>query len=890
MMTRPLVLILVLGFASACFPQTTLTTPSASGAQCVGADCDRGRGNSGVPPGAVLGPSPSVPYLQTPPGAERGNENYSLNPLYPDLYRRMPPYERTEFERFVQAAVGRDLRIFGHEYFEDVPTTFAPVDRIPVRADYVIGPGDELLIRAWGKIDIDSRQIVDRSGQIYIPRVGAINVAGLRYEQLEPFIHGAVGRIFRDFDLNVSIGQLRSIQVFVLGYARRPGTYTVSSLSTLINTIFASGGPASDGSMRHVQLKRGNTTLTDLDLYDVILKGDKSGDLSLQSGDVIYIPHVGPLVAIAGSVNRPAIYELRQSPPPAAAVAQVNESPLRPVASSAARPPVVALEAPTTLAEALDDAGGLTSVAAVGRISLERINGRADRAFDEFALDASGLHRELKDGDVIRVYPVSPKITNSVTLRGNVAQPGRYLWHEGMRISDLIPSRDVLITRKYWNAQNAIVPVERNDDEFGSRPRLYLRNRNQMERGGGTSLPNDTRNGAQDTTQNAANGGAHNDQSNAAGEIQVDRGNRDQLNNQNDPYDPNHPRLRDDQDQRQPSLNSEDETGPEDLRNEIHHRGSEINWEHAVIERLNHNDLTTELIPFNLGTAVDQPASPENRVLAPGDVITIFSQEDLPVATENRARYVQIAGEVKAPGVYRVEPGETLRDAVMHAGGLGSHAYLYGAELLRESARREQRKRLSQMIETMQRELSEAASAPNAGSSEDRADAKARLDEQRDFLAKLSRVEPTGRVVLELKPSAATVEDIPAMPLEDGDIFTVPAKGDTVQVLGSVYNENTFRFRPDKQVAAYLRIAGGPTRGADKAHIFVIRADGTVVSRAQQSSLLVGNRFDSLRLMPGDAIVVPQRFKARSSLMGFRDWTQIFANLALGAASINVLR
>jgi protein involved in polysaccharide export with SLBB domain len=890
MIKRPLVLILVLGVALDCFPQTTVTTPSPSGAQCVGADCDRARGNPSAPPGVVIGPTPSVPYLQTQPGLERGNENNPLYPQYPDLYRRMPEYQRTEFERFVQAAVGRDLRIFGHEYFEDVPTTFAPVDRIPVPADYVIGPGDELLIRAWGKIDIDSRQFVDRSGQIYLPRVGAINVSGLRYEQLEPFIHGAIGRVFRDFDLNVSIGQLRSIQVFVLGYARRPGTYTVSSLSTLVNTIFASGGPASDGSMRHVQLKRTNTLLSDLDLYDVILKGDKSGDLPLQSGDVIYIPHVGPLVAVAGSVNRPAIYEMRQSAPPANPVAQVQEGPLVPVAGGATRPSPYVLGNATDLGEVIEDAGGLTSVAAVGRISLERINGRADRAFDEFPLDASGLRRELKNGDVIHVYPVSPKITNSVTLRGNVAQPGRYLWHEGMRVSDLIPSRDVLITRKYWNAQNAIVPVERNDDEFGSRPRLYRRNRNQLERGGGTSLPNDTANGAQDSTQTPA-AGNYNDLSNREpNDNQMDRSNRDQLNDQYDQYDQNRPRLRDEQGQREPSLSRDEETGQEDLRNEIRHRGSEINWEHAVIERLNHNDLTTELIPFNLGIAVDQPSSSENRALAPGDVITIFSQEDLPVATENRAKYVQIAGEVKAPGVYRVEPGETLRDAVIHAGGLGSHAYLYGAELLRESARQEQRKRLAQMVERMQRELQAAAAAPSGAAPEDRADVKARLDEQKDFIAKLAHAQPTGRVVLELKPTASTVEDIPAMPLEDGDIFTVASKGDTVQVLGSVYNENTFRFRPDKQVGAYLRIAGGPTRDADKGRVFVIRADGTVVSRAQQSSLLAGNRFDSMRLMPGDAIVVPQRFKFRSGLTAFRDWSQVFANLALGAASINVIR
>src|SRR5215813_12382681 len=278
---------LCLGFN--CYAQTTLTSPTSQQSPCVGADCQRqapSTGSSNFP----TGPSVYPPYLQSTPSpadqrASPAENGVPLTGRIPDLFygQRMPGYVRSEFEKYVQASVGRDLRIFGHEFFAEVPTTFAPVDRIPVRGDYVIGPGDELLIRGWGRIDLDSRVIVDRNGQIYIPRVGAINVAGVRYEQLNPFLHSAVGRFFKDFDLNVSIGQLRSIQVFVLGYARRPGTYTVSSLSTLVNTLFASGGPASEGSMRHVQLKRNNTLVTDLDVYDLILKGDKSGDAALES-------------------------------------------------------------------------------------------------------------------------------------------------------------------------------------------------------------------------------------------------------------------------------------------------------------------------------------------------------------------------------------------------------------------------------------------------------------------------------------------------------------------------------------------------------------------------------------------------------------------------------
>ncbi|MEN9783378.1 MAG: hypothetical protein RJA24_721, partial [Pseudomonadota bacterium] len=219
--------------------------------------------------------------------------------------------DRNEFQEFVFQSLGRPLPMFGHNLFSGVPSTFAPVDRVPVTPDYVVGPGDEIVIRAWGQVDIDYRATIDRNGAINIPRVGNINVSGIQYKDLEGFLRSAVGRVFRNFELNVTLGQLRSIQVFVVGQARRPGSYTVSSLSTLVNALFASGGPTPRGSMRAIQLKRGNKVVTEFDFYDLLLKGDKSKDAKLLPGDVIYIPPVGGLVAMTGSVNEPAVYEIK---------------------------------------------------------------------------------------------------------------------------------------------------------------------------------------------------------------------------------------------------------------------------------------------------------------------------------------------------------------------------------------------------------------------------------------------------------------------------------------------------------------------------------------------------------------------------------------------------
>src|SRR5271166_3978599 len=346
--------------------------------------------------------------------------------------------ELTDFQQFAAQSLGYVLPIYGASLFNNVPTTFAPVDRVPVTADYVIGPGDELLIRAWGQIDLDIRARVDRNGAVYIPKVGELNVAGLQYQQLQGFLKSHIGRIYQNFDLNVTMGDLRSIDVFVVGQAARPGRYTVSSLSTLANAVFASGGPSPSGSMRHIQLKRSGKVVTDFDLYDLLIKGDKSKDVMLMPEDVIYFSPIGPQVAMGGQVNNPAIYELKSE---------------------------------TSLGEALQLAGGLSTTAAGSKVYVEEIKQHEERSIEEVKLDTAGLARPLKDGDVLNFSAISPRFADAVTLLGNVAAPGRYPWHDGMRVTDLIPNREFLITREYWNQQAAINLQQQqtgNGNSFGT--------------------------------------------------------------------------------------------------------------------------------------------------------------------------------------------------------------------------------------------------------------------------------------------------------------------------------------------------------------------------------------------------------------------------------------
>ncbi len=312
----------------------------------------------------------------------------------------------------VADSLGRPLPLFGQSLFVQAPSTFAPVDWMQVPSDYIIGPGDELQIKIWGQVEASLRVMVDRSGQIYIPQVGEVTVAGVHYGDLEQHLKTEISKIFKNFTVTASIGRLRSIQVIVVGNARYPGTYTISSLSTLVNAVFASGGPSPQGSLRDIQVRRDGKTITHFDFYDLLVKGDKSKDVRLLPGDVLYIPHVGPLVAISGSVNSPAIYEIKDN---------------------------------STLNDLIEIAGDLSTIRDTRKITIDRFVDHQARQNPRLSYDDQSRASPLKDGDIVHVFSIVPRFENTVTLRGNVANPGRYPWKPGMRIRDLIPDAQVLL-------------------------------------------------------------------------------------------------------------------------------------------------------------------------------------------------------------------------------------------------------------------------------------------------------------------------------------------------------------------------------------------------------------------------------------------------------------
>lgn len=767
---------------------------------------------SGVPGQPISGQLPRITnapsFPLTPEQSRQLQQLAPAAPPAPAVQAAVPLRleEKLEFEEFISKSLGKDLPLYGQNLFLEAPSTFAPLDQIAVPADYVIGPGDEIYVRAWGQIEIDYRAIVDRDGRIHIPRVGSVTVSGVPYQDLDGLIRRAVGRVFKNFELNVTLGQLRSIQIFVVGQARRPGSYVVSSLSTLVNALFASSGPTHKGTMRRIQLKRGNKVVTEFDLYDLLLKGDKSRDAKLLPGDVLFIPPIGQLAAVSGSVNVPAIYEIKDQ---------------------------------TKLGDLIAMAGGLSATAAGQKVTLERIAARLTRQVEEFPLDAGGMARQVRDGDLVNVYALSPRIENAVTLRGNVAEPMRFAWRSGLRIKDIIPEIDALVVHDYWIRKN----------EAG-RTSSWISDGAQFQPSGTLPQP---------------------------GGIPRQPGST--------PRPPGSALPQTSGGLPQPI----DISGVLTPRNDIVHSGLEINWDYAVVERLNLNDLTTNLIPFNLARAVVAGDPEHNHALQPGDIITVFSKDDLRVPRSKQTKYVRLEGEFTAAGVYQASEGETLRDLVTRVGGLTPNAYLYGSEFTRESTRLDQQKRLEDTLDRLEQEAQRAA-AERSGRVVDPRDVEAlktEADAQQRLIARLRQIKATGRIVLELPPEGASTRNIPDLALEDGDRFYVPPQPSTVSVFGSVYNQNAYIYRTGKRVGDYITQAGGPTRNADKASIYLVKADGSVVSKRQRGTFF--NSFNGQRVMPGDAIVVPEDLEKFRWTRELKDWSQIFYQFALGVAGLKVL-
>jgi protein involved in polysaccharide export with SLBB domain len=793
----------------------------------------------------------------------------------------LPPEPLTEFQKFTASTTGMVLPIFGASLFQSVPSTFAPLDNAPVPPDYVVGPDDIVRLRVWGQVNFNANLRVDRSGDIYVPQVGSVHVAGARFSDLDESLRAAVGKIYRNFDLSVQLGDIRSIQIYVTGEARRPGAYTVSSLSSLVDALFASGGPSVQGSMRRIELRRGGAAITTFDLYRFLIDGDKSKDAKLLPGDLVFIPSVGPEIAVLGSVRRPAVYEMLPG---------------------------------ETIADALKDAGNITSLASEARASLERNAERAGRQAMEVKLDTAGMGTMIRDGDILHVISIVSRFEKTVTLRGNTANPGRFSWHQGMRLSDLIPDKESLITRDYWWKRASLglpapefqpVPAlsalhqPANPIDLPLQQSMMRRQANSVE-GTNTQPPNASNGQAQTAASPASSFFWDNSQSGNVNETygqetgqpastsaQTNQPSSQQQNAQR----PNGPSGGESALAEQETETPEQINPPAPRRTVVKLSVPEIDWSYAVIERMDPATLKTTLIPFDLGKLVLQHDGSQDMELQAGDLVSVFSQADIHVPIAEQTTLVRLEGEFVHAGTYSVRPGETLRSVVERAGGLTPNAYLFGSVFTRDSARVLQQRRMDEAIHNMMLQMQRgnlALAASPLSNGQDLAGMAAAQASEQALIAQLQQIRASGRIVFSFRPDSQGTDVIPDVPLENGDIFLIPSVPSTVNAVGAIFNQNSFLYRPDARLESYLKLAGGPNPEADRKHMFLIRANGAVISRDSVKGAW-GDEFYRLKLFPGDTIIVPDKSVKPSALRGFLGLSQVFSQLMFGIAAANVV-
>jgi len=788
----------------------------------------------GLPSSGVINGLPNIPGLNMGAGgipSLRAIDNLLPTPQQQTQSQPqspiLDPLKPNDFQRFVLETTGYKLPLYGQDFFENL--LFNPINTAPVSNDYTLGPGDQVIVRGWGSLDIDAKLVIDRNGMVTIPRVGAIALAGVKASQAEAVMRTAVGKYYKSFELSVTLGQLRSITVYLVGQARRPGSYSISSVSTLVSALFATGGPNAAGSLRKVQLKRTGKVIAELDLYKFLSSGSEAAEIKLVDGDVIVIPAAVGYIALLGKVNNPAVYELKST----------NE----------------------TLDDILHIAGGLPIVADARRITLERLDPSRTppRSVQTLTLDNEGLKTPLKNGDMISVAPIAPELSNSVTLRGSVTTPIRMAWREGMRVRDLIPSKEALITRDSIRRQNeAIFDVnqrERTQRDRNLKPDDLVSDSESIRRS--SSLRNDDVFDIKAPNSVYASATPKKKNNNESATLIIDG-----------------------------------------LAESIGNLYDEINWDYALIERLNRNDLTVSLIPFNLANALSDDKSKDNEKLQPGDIVTVFSDTDVRIPQSKRRIFIRVEGEVAKPGIYQVKNGETLRDVLTRAGGLTDDAYLYGAALYRDEVKKSQAENLRKLIARLESDssvelgkLGASGGANTEGGAALQVRLQAAQQAQKEAVQALKQLKPEGRVALSLPAELKTSFDqMPDMRLRNGDRLIIPSMPDYVYVYGAVNTESALLYTPGMTVRDYLKQAG-LTEYGDRDAVIVLRANGSAISGSYTSwfSGVLGTK-----VMPGDSILVPQKTDLEPFWSAFtrntKDITQIFYQLGLGAAALKTLR
>ena len=815
---------LSLGGAQSLSPQDLNALKSSMGMGGLGLGASSGGGNffsSGLSGPALLALPANI------------NDEEPADSSKKEPTKKTAPLPPNEFQKYVLEVTGRAYPLYGADFFENSRYAMQQ-QQSPVGDDYVLGAGDQLLIRVWGSTNGETQATIDRSGEIAIPKLGTLKLAGVKASQAQASVKALFNKYYKDIDVSVSLGKLRKITVFVVGQSRFPGSYQLNSQATLTSGLFASGGPNASGSIRRVQLKRNGAVVSELDLYAFLGKGDKTADVRLQDGDVIFYPQAAGHMAFVGKVNAPAVFEIKNSQ--------------------------------ETVADFLSLAGGLPVVADPRRANIERLTPGKDqpRRVEDLTLDEAGLKKQIQNGDVVSVGQIVPEMANAITLRGNVAQTSRTAFKPGMRISDVISQKTLLISPDSVRKQNEVL-FDSFEQERSARYRARVPLDLAMERLA------EQQDKSQEKTQEKSQDKSL-DKSNIFALMEVV------------------PAARSDKQEKSPFIT--EETVVDRIGGLI----EEVNLDYAVIERINRTDLKVSVIPFNLGKVLANPKDAENFELQAGDVITVFSVKDLRVPISRRQVFVRIEGEVNRPGVYQVAPGEGLTQLIQKAGGMTADAYLFGAGFYREEVKKSQQENLNKLLRRIESESSGALAqaAQSVGGSSDPGIVQAKIaalkQSQQQSIERTRSLKPEGRISLGLPAdSSESLDKLPAIRLSQGDKLYVPSRPDFVYIFGSVNTESALIYKSGLTVTDYIQMAGSGM-GADKDGVILMRADGSAVTN--QSSWR--NEVMHTKVMPGDTIVMPEKLDRESGwsvlVRNTKDFTQILYQLGLGAAAIKTLR
>ena len=717
------------------------------------------------------------------------------------------------------------LTPFGYDLFAGEPTTFAPLTDVPVPADYVLGPGDIVKLYLFGKESKTLELPVTREGTVILPDLGPFEVAGMTFADVKQGIQQRIQKQYIGQDVLVTLGKLRSIRIFVLGEAYKPGSYVVSSLSTISNALFAAGGVRPSGSLRRVQLKRRGKTIETLDLYDLLLRGDTSHDARLQPGDAVFIPPIGSTVAVAGKVNRPAIYELKDS---------------------------------ATLQQALELAGGLAADAYPKAIHVRRNDAEGNGGHVTLLLDLTreeGRQFALRNGDRVAVDGILDFDQYSVRLTGHVYREKTMRWTKGLRVTDLVgrvsdlkPNPDLhvaLILRRAPETRRlhvVYVDLGKALTSPDSKANLHLQPMDELMVFSAIEPREESLQPVIELLNKQAQ------LTEPAKVVTVQGAVR---------FPGQYPLP--------------DHATAKTL---VAMAGG-----FAESADLAKAEITRRVIDPNKGAAFDHFFFnwDQDTLVQSGDTLVIPA-----IAQYNKRKVVRIEGEVKSPGTYVVRDGETITDLIRRAGGLTSSAYPNGAIFSRERLRQLE----EQALERIRSDLKAAQLAENISESNAATPTPKKTgdkDTEKSVETLLNTTRPVGRMVIDLPRMIAQPQQHNLV-LEDGDKLYIPPRPSGITVLGQVQYPTSHLFEPELSVSEYIDRSGGVSYNADTDRIFIVKANGRVVM--PKTSRWFAART---QLEPGDTIVVPIDFDYMKPLDLWTQVTQIIYQSAVAVAAVGTL-